>query len=238
MPLTIFTYKSTLSFFERVPGTSVWWPSSAHIRGAKEPSIIVAGFAAPLSFLNAYRFRQDMPNALLSSASRTRLIALEATGILDIDFTARPNTERPNPEVPRARRRFHHSAPRIHRRPRCRGPAWNRGRVGTWPHGRQRRRGYPGVWRRNTREGCKTRRRPPRASAATVCLHCREQPMTRCMVRPSVARGFHRSGGIGSRINVSGLRLERFVLRAIMDISAPAFSLPDRPRTGHLGHQG
>jgi hypothetical protein len=24
-----------------------------------------------------------------------------------------------------------------------------------------------------------------------------------------------------------------FVLRAIMDISAPAFSLPDRPRTGH-----
>jgi hypothetical protein len=27
------------------------------------------------------------------------------------------------------------------------------------------------------------------------------------------------------------------VLRAIMDISARAISLPDRPRTGHLGHQ-
>jgi MFS superfamily sulfate permease-like transporter len=54
----------------------------------KEPDIIVAGFAAPLSFLNAYRFRQDMLNALRSSTSRTRLIVLEATGILDIDFTA------------------------------------------------------------------------------------------------------------------------------------------------------
>jgi hypothetical protein len=27
------------------------------------------------------------------------------------------------------------------------------------------------------------------------------------------------------------------MLRAIMDISAPGFSLGDRPRTGHLGHQ-
>src|SRR6201982_4272160 len=28
------------------------------------------------------------------------------------------------------------------------------------------------------------------------------------------------------------------VLLAIMDISAPASSLPERPRSGHLGHQG
>src|SRR6267142_2637353 len=40
-----------------------------------------------------------------------------------------------------------------------------------------------------------------------------------------------------SCINVSGLRLERVLLRAIMDISARAFSLADRPRSGHLGHQ-
>ena len=40
-----------------------------------------------------------------------------------------------------------------------------------------------------------------------------------------------------SCINVSGLRLERVVLRAIMDISARAFSLADRPRSGHSGHQ-
>jgi hypothetical protein len=59
--------------------------------------------------------------------------------------------------------------------------------------------------------------------------------MTRCMVRPCVARGFHRSVGLGSCINVFGLSLERVVPRAITDISAPGFSLADRPRMGHSG---
>jgi hypothetical protein len=40
-----------------------------------------------------------------------------------------------------------------------------------------------------------------------------------------------------SCINVSGLCLERVVLRAIMDISAHAISSADRPRPGHSGHQ-
>jgi sulfate permease, SulP family len=82
------TARARVVVFERVPGTSVWWPSSPDLRGVKEPGIIVAGLASPLSFLNAYRFREDMLNALRSSASSTRLIVLEATGILDIDFTA------------------------------------------------------------------------------------------------------------------------------------------------------
>lgn len=55
------------------------------------------------------------------------------------------------------------------------------------------------------------------------------------MVRPRVARRIRRVGGERSCINVSGLRLEH-MLRAIMGISAPAFSLADRPRLGHLGH--
>jgi len=42
---------------------------------------------------------------------------------------------------------------------------------------------------------------------------------------------------IRSCINVSGLCLERVVLRAIMGISAHAISLADRPRPGHSGHQ-
>jgi sulfate permease, SulP family len=82
------TTRARIIVFERVPGTSVWWPPSPQVRGVKEPDAIVAGFAAPLSFLNAYRFRQDMLNALRSSTPRPRLIVLEATGILDIDFTA------------------------------------------------------------------------------------------------------------------------------------------------------
>jgi sulfate permease, SulP family len=82
------TTRARVVVFERVPGTSVWWPLNPHIRGVKEPGIIVVGFAAPLSFLNAYRFRQDTLNVLRSLAPTTRLIVLEATGILDIDFTA------------------------------------------------------------------------------------------------------------------------------------------------------
>jgi hypothetical protein len=41
---------------------------------------------------------------------------------------------------------------------------------------------------------------------------------------------------VRSCINVSGLSLER-VLRATMDISAPAFSLPAKPQVGYLGYQ-
>jgi MFS superfamily sulfate permease-like transporter len=82
------TTRARVVVFERVLGTSVWWPSSSRIRGEGEPGILVVGFAAPLSFLNAYHFREDMLNVLQSSAPRVRLIVLEATGILDIDFTA------------------------------------------------------------------------------------------------------------------------------------------------------
>jgi MFS superfamily sulfate permease-like transporter len=74
--------------YERVPGTSIWWPSSPHIPGETEPSVIVAGFQAPLSFLNAYHFRRDIMALLQSSPQRARLIVLEATGIVEIDFTA------------------------------------------------------------------------------------------------------------------------------------------------------
>ena len=57
------------------------------------------------------------------------------------------------------------------------------------------------------------------------------------MVRPRVARRFRRVGGERSCINVSGLWIGAVVLRAIMDISARAFSLTDRPQPGHVGHQ-
>ena len=43
--------------------------------------------------------------------------------------------------------------------------------------------------------------------------------------------------GLRSCINVSGLWLERAVLRAIMAISAHTFSLNCRPRAGHCGLQ-
>lgn len=82
------TTRARVLVFERVPGTSIWWPSSSSLPGEREPGIIVAGFQAPLSFLNAYHFRRDILDALKSSSQKPRLLVLEATGIVEIDFTA------------------------------------------------------------------------------------------------------------------------------------------------------
>jgi MFS superfamily sulfate permease-like transporter len=82
------TTRARVLVFERVHGTSIWWPSSPSLPGEREPGVIVAGFQAPLSFLNAYDFRRDILNALQASPQKARLIILEATGIVEIDFTA------------------------------------------------------------------------------------------------------------------------------------------------------
>jgi MFS superfamily sulfate permease-like transporter len=82
------TTRARVLVFERVPGTSIWWPSSSNLPGEREPGIVVAGFQAPLTFLNAYHFRRDILAALKSSPPKPRLLVLEATGIVEIDFTA------------------------------------------------------------------------------------------------------------------------------------------------------
>jgi MFS superfamily sulfate permease-like transporter len=82
------TTRARLVVFERVPGSSVWWPSSPNLPGEREPGLIVAGFQAQLSFLNAYDFRRDILKTLRSSSEQPRLFVLEATGIIEIDFTA------------------------------------------------------------------------------------------------------------------------------------------------------
>jgi SulP family sulfate permease len=81
------TTRARLTVYQRVPGTSIWWPSHPHISGETEPRVVVAGFQAPLSFLNAYHFRRDVM-ALVQSPPAPGLIVLEATGIVEIDFTA------------------------------------------------------------------------------------------------------------------------------------------------------
>lgn len=78
--------RARLIIYERVPGTSIWWPPTPNQKGEQEPNVIVAGFQAPLSFLNAHHFRGDVLHVL--KTSKPRLFVLEATGILEIDFTA------------------------------------------------------------------------------------------------------------------------------------------------------
>jgi MFS superfamily sulfate permease-like transporter len=72
----------------RVPGTTVWWPTTPTAGGETLAGVVVVGFQAPLSFLNAYTFRRLMLAAMTPGAGAVKLLVLEATGIIDIDFTA------------------------------------------------------------------------------------------------------------------------------------------------------
>jgi SulP family sulfate permease len=80
------TTRTHLVLFERVAGTTVWWPSHPRIAGETIDDIAVVAFQAPLSFLNAATFRADMQGILQAKAPR--LLVLEAGGIPEIDFTA------------------------------------------------------------------------------------------------------------------------------------------------------
>ncbi|MDR3511540.1 MAG: SulP family inorganic anion transporter [Caulobacteraceae bacterium] len=74
--------------FERVPETTVWWPASSGGRGEQEPGVLVMGFQAPLSFLNANDFRKGMLAAIEGARGAARLVVLEASSVVEIDFTA------------------------------------------------------------------------------------------------------------------------------------------------------
>src|SRR6185312_14893464 len=69
-----------------LPGTTIWWPSHPHMTGEHVPGVAVLGLQAPLSFLNAPTFRGEVDNVVKTSSPR--LIVLEASGMVEIDFTA------------------------------------------------------------------------------------------------------------------------------------------------------
>ena len=50
------TTRARLVVFERVPGTTIWWPANPHMPGERNPTVAVVGLQAPLSFLNAAEF--------------------------------------------------------------------------------------------------------------------------------------------------------------------------------------
>jgi len=80
------TTRAKLATFERVPGTTIWWPASPHQKGEQIPGVAVVGQQAPLSFLNAPGFRNDVMKIITDT--RPQLIVLEASGMVEIDFTA------------------------------------------------------------------------------------------------------------------------------------------------------
>ncbi len=73
---------------ERVVGTSVWWPPSRESKSEKVDGIMVLAFQAPLSFLNAQGFRRAFLDSVQQSVSPLKLVVLEASSIVEIDFSA------------------------------------------------------------------------------------------------------------------------------------------------------
>ena len=82
------TTRARLTEFDRVPGTTIWWPANPNIAGERNPDVAVVGLQAPLSFLNAENFRSDVLKVVGASATKPRLLVIEASGIVEIDFTA------------------------------------------------------------------------------------------------------------------------------------------------------
>ncbi|WP_378947412.1 SulP family inorganic anion transporter [Mesorhizobium sp. ANAO-SY3R2] len=74
--------------FERVPGTSIWWPPGNGPKGERIDGILVVAFQAPLSFVNAERFKSDIEAMVAARAPTLEHVIFEAGSVIDIDFTA------------------------------------------------------------------------------------------------------------------------------------------------------
>jgi SulP family sulfate permease len=82
------TTRARLITLERVPGTSIWWPPGRDLQGETIEGVLVIAFQAPLSFLNGYKFQDGARRAARQSRTPLDLIVLEASSIVEIDFTA------------------------------------------------------------------------------------------------------------------------------------------------------
>ncbi|KWV61003.1 sulfate transporter [Bradyrhizobium macuxiense] len=82
------TTRGRLVEFVHVPNTTIWWPAGRQVGGEPRPGIIVVGQQAPLSFLNAANFHSDVIKMIGASTPKPRLLVIEASGIVEIDFTA------------------------------------------------------------------------------------------------------------------------------------------------------
>ncbi|HLG88480.1 MAG TPA: SulP family inorganic anion transporter [Alphaproteobacteria bacterium] len=82
------TTRARIIELERVPGTSIWWPPGPAFHGEAVRGVIVAAFQAPLSFLNAYEFEHGFRRLVDRRKGEITLVVLEASNIVEIDYTA------------------------------------------------------------------------------------------------------------------------------------------------------
>jgi SulP family sulfate permease len=71
-----------------VPGTTIWWTDSVATPGDTGSGAMVVAFQAPLSFLNAYSFKQGLIGMIGRARQPLHLVVLEASSIIAMDFTA------------------------------------------------------------------------------------------------------------------------------------------------------
>jgi MFS superfamily sulfate permease-like transporter len=66
----------------------VWWPPGTQTAGEQLSGVLVAAFQAPLSFVNADRFKRGVCDLIDARAENIKLVVLEASNIAEIDYTA------------------------------------------------------------------------------------------------------------------------------------------------------
>jgi MFS superfamily sulfate permease-like transporter len=73
--------------FLRVPGTTVWWRAGAAAGGARAEGVLVFGFGAPVNFVTVRPMLAALRAAVHGRPTPPRLVVIEATGVIDMDFT-------------------------------------------------------------------------------------------------------------------------------------------------------
>ncbi len=71
----------------RVPGTTVWWTREKGKPAESEPGVLVFALAAPVNFMNAHYLIGKMMHAITQLPSPCRLVVIESSGVIDVDFT-------------------------------------------------------------------------------------------------------------------------------------------------------
>jgi len=82
------TTRAHIVEFERIPGSTIWWPHSDSTAGERVPGVVVMALQAPLSFLNAYEFQAGVLALAATRKPEMRLVVIEANSIVEIDYTA------------------------------------------------------------------------------------------------------------------------------------------------------
>lgn len=78
--------RPTTAVLARVPGTTVWWNTEPATPGERVPGVLVFALGAPLNFLNARHIARAL-EAALAAAPQTRLVVLEGSGVIGVDYT-------------------------------------------------------------------------------------------------------------------------------------------------------